>query len=51
MNEIKVMHKEYTLTREELLEKLGIKGEVLVDIDMLRLEDNLVMLKTKPEGD
>jgi len=45
MNEVKVTHKEYTLTREELLEKLGIKGEILIDIDDM-LPDNKIVIKT-----
>jgi len=47
MNEIKVTHKEYTLTREELLKALGIEGEILVNIDDM-LPDNKIIIKTKP---
>jgi len=47
MQETKVVHKEYTLTRDELLEKLGIKGEILVNVDDMLL-DNMIVIKTKP---
>jgi len=46
MQETKVVHKEYTLTREELLNALGIKGEILVNIDDM-LPDNKIIIKTK----
>ena len=45
MEEITLKHKEYTISKEELLEKLGIKGEILVNIDDLRV-DNMIMIKT-----
>jgi len=48
LNEIKLTHSEFTLSREELLKKLGIKGQIIVDIDIMRMDD-MILIKTKPK--